>query len=152
MTGVEEWRACPGFEGWYEVSELGRVRRIRKAGGAATGRVLRPCSGATGYLQVGLSVRRKYTTRMVHVLVARAFLGPAPVGKEVNHKDGDKRNPALSNLEYVTRSENIRHSYALGLHPGTRGGSFRVRRRAKVLEYKRMRAALVPYLTAAVQS
>ena len=52
---------------------------------------------------------------MIHRLVVDTFLQGVPRGKEVNHKDGDKTNNKLSNLEIITRSENMKHAYALGL-------------------------------------
>lgn len=51
----------------------------------------------------------------VHVLVAESFIGPKPPGIDVNHKDGNKQNNCLSNLEYLTRSENHRHAFRIGL-------------------------------------
>lgn len=53
-------------------------------------------------------------TLPVHVLVAHAFIGPKPLGREINHIDYDHTNNLPSNLEYVTTLENIRHSYAHG--------------------------------------
>jgi hypothetical protein len=53
---------------------------------------------------------------MVHVLVAQAFLGPCPLGMEVNHKDANGLNPAADNLEYTTRSGNAVHAFTKGCH------------------------------------
>ena len=106
----------------YEVSDLGRVRRIR------TGNILKPYVRKTGYHTVNLYVTEggtpigtshfSFVVRRVHVLVAEAFLGPKPQGMDVNHVDGDKGNNALSNLEYMTRSANHRHAYDTGLKHG----------------------------------
>lgn len=57
----------------------------------------------------------KTTTQRVHSLIALTFLGERPCGMQVNHKDGNKLNNAISNLEYVTISENIKHAYKNGL-------------------------------------
>jgi len=62
----------------------------------------------------------KYHTTRVHRWIALAFLGH-PNGREINHKDGNKQNNAISNLEYCTRSENILHAYKYGLEVAPRG-------------------------------
>jgi transcriptional regulator with XRE-family HTH domain len=71
---------------------------------------LKPAMGTDGYPFVALckdGIRRQFT---LHELVTDAFLGKRPKGLEVNHKDGNKTNPRLENLEYVTKSENTQHS------------------------------------------
>ena len=103
----EEWRPVLGYEGFYEVARRGLVRRI------GAGRALKAGSRKGPYPRVSLCRGGIVRRLLVHVLVARAFLGPCPEGYEVNHRDGDKTRPGASNLEYVTRSENIRHSYAV---------------------------------------
>lgn len=112
---AEAWRPVVGYEGVYSVSSLGRVRRDAGGRGARAGYVLRSTLMKTGYLRVGLVRDGKQETRTVHSLVADAFLGPRLPGMTVNHRDGDKANPALSNLEYVTYGENNSHALRLGL-------------------------------------
>lgn len=107
---AETWAPVAGYEGWYEVSDLGRVRRV----GAPQCRRLH--SQAGGYVSVRLG--RPGTdkkTLQVHVLVAKAFLGPRPAGRQVNHKDANKHNPRLDNLEYVTPARNREHAIGLGI-------------------------------------
>lgn len=119
----EAWAIVEGYESLYEISSLGRVRRVGRAtrngdrygGGARIGRVLAHLSQRGGYIAVQLWKDGRMRRFLLHVLVARAFIGRPPPGTEVNHIDGNKRNPAASNLEYVTRSENIRHAYRTGL-------------------------------------
>ena len=76
-------------------------------------RVLRPRTHPSGYLYYGLFIGKGKTKQRLwrrgHRLVAQTFLGKIPKGKEVNHKDGDKHNNSLANLEYLTRSENQLH-------------------------------------------
>lgn len=109
--------------GEYEVSDLGRVRStgVTILRTSATGRVhqvtfppkvLSP-GMARGRLQVRIHGKRMY----VHRLVALAFCPGNAAGKEVNHINGDPADNRATNLEWVTRSENLRHSYGLGLHP-----------------------------------
>ncbi|MBY6273488.1 MAG: hypothetical protein CW346_14925 [Bacillaceae bacterium] len=102
---TEEWRSISGFEGKYEVSNLGRIRKIIATQGSRPG-VLRPYVGSDGYLYVDLYKGGKRYRKLVHRLVAEAFLGHLPPGKVVNHKDHDRTNARVSNLEYVTISEN----------------------------------------------
>lgn len=66
-----------------------------------------------GYCQVAVGYPQKM--QLIHVLVTVAFLGDCPNGKEVNHKNGDKSDNRLTNLEYVTHSENMKHAFASGL-------------------------------------
>lgn len=108
---MEEWRAI--HFGNYEVSNLGNVRVVV---GKRPGSLKKASRSSTGYYIVGLSYQGKCTTSLVHRLVAAAFLGECPAGYEVNHKDGNKANNRLENLEYVTRKENARHAFDMGLN------------------------------------
>lgn len=105
---MEEWRPVVGFEGLYEVSSLGRVRSFRRC---AAGRLLRPGIASNGYPTVALG---RGNTRTLHSLVADAFLGPCPAGHEIRHKDGRRDNPALDNLCYGTRHDNIKDAVRHG--------------------------------------
>ncbi|MBU1173702.1 MAG: HNH endonuclease [Proteobacteria bacterium] len=110
----EEWRAAFGHDDWYDVSNMGRIRRTAGGGGATIGRVLKQSVTNTGYYRVCLCINTKRSYEAVHRIVLSSFLGACPDGKQVNHIDGDKSNNRLENLEYVTRSENIRHSFDNG--------------------------------------
>lgn len=120
----EEWHPLVGWEGWYEVSDLGRVRRIAPAphgGMGFPGRLLKSCLLNTGYLVVHLSREGKSKSVHVHRAVAEAFLGPCPVGHEVNHRNGIKADNRMVNLEWATASRNTRHAFATGLYLPPRG-------------------------------
>lgn len=106
----EQWKAIPGYEGVYEVSDQGRVRSVRRATNTYPGRVLKTSKNRREYHRVSLSKDGRTRTASVHRLVVIAFLGNRPE-MEVNHIDGDKSNNKLENLEYVTRSENERHAH-----------------------------------------
>ncbi len=80
-----------------------------------TGRVLRPMTITGGYYMVHLRKDGLTVPCKIHRLVAEAFIGPAPEGLQVNHRDGVKTNNRAENLEWVTRSENMQHAYAMGL-------------------------------------
>ena len=99
----EEWRPVPGWS-QYEASSEGRVRHVR------TKRVRTVFWHRTGYGFLVIGPRKNRQTWGVHQLVAAAFLGGCPPGKEVNHKDTIKRNNHPSNLEYETRQGNIAHA------------------------------------------
>ena len=108
---TEEWRAVIGYEGWYSVSNLGRVRRDRRGPHTRIGKILRPTIKPSGYAVVTLNRNGVGHVVHIHSLVAKAFL---KCRCQVNHKDCDKVNNALENLEYVSPLENIRHSIANG--------------------------------------
>jgi len=109
----ETWLPAVGYEEHYEVSDLGRVRRIRARTNTYAGKVLKPHNDGGGYPSVELCAWGARRRIKVHRLVARAFLGPCPEDMEVNHKDGVRSNAAVANLEYVTKSENKLHSIRL---------------------------------------
>jgi len=111
----ERWKPVVGCEGAYEVSSRGRIKRVMASPGAVVGRILRQSISDRGYPVVSLRrAGRKYTAR-IHCIVAAAFLGPRPPGKEVHHIDGVKDNNHWTNLRYVTRSENVAHAFRSGL-------------------------------------
>jgi hypothetical protein len=116
---METWRAVAGYEGLYEVSDLGRVRSLPRDNGlngtAAGGRVLKgTLSVAAGYVSVKLSANGRKKTMNVHSLVATTFLGPRPEGLVVRHLDGDTCNNNLTNLRYGTPSQNGRDTVRHG--------------------------------------
>lgn len=122
---TERWLPVVGYEGWYEVSDQGRVRRVKAAPGAQVGYILQPARMQIGYHMVTLSKNssKNRERKYVHDLVAAAFVGPRPKGQQINHKDGDKARSWADNLEYVTQAENARHASRLGLMPrGTKNG------------------------------
>lgn len=103
----EEWRPVVGWEGVYEVSDAGRVRRIKESG---KGRppvpyIIKPEIN-NGYLKVTLKYNGRKGKMWVHRAVAFAFLGKPPPGHEVAHGDGIGVNCHLSNLRWATKSEN----------------------------------------------
>lgn len=106
---TEVWKAVVGYEGVYEVSSLGRVKRVAPGGNAVVGRIRKP-SDCHGYTFVALHRNGKRRPYRIHRLVMAAFIGPLPEGKQANHKNGDKTDNRPENLEYVTPSENRLHS------------------------------------------
>lgn len=129
---TEQWRAVPfgEYEGFYEVSSFGRVRsverqvRVRASTRRAHYRThsaafLKGTIGHRGYVYVTLAVERRRRTYRVHELVLAAFRGPRPEGWVCNHKDGDKTNNVITNLEYTSYSGNLQHAYDTGLRTVT---------------------------------
>lgn len=102
---IEEWRPVVGSGGKYQVSNLGQVK-------GPTGRLLKHYITRDGYHDVSLCIHSKEVQRKVHRIVAEAFLpedyAPYPE-KEVNHKDGNKDNNCVDNLEMVTHQGNMNH-------------------------------------------
>lgn len=109
----EIWKEC--LDGWYEVSNLGNVRRAKPGRSTWIGRRLKNKPNSDGYPTVTYSIHSKTKHATVHGLVAGAFLGPCPPGLEVNHKDGVKNNNDSTNLEYMSRKGNIHHAFRTGL-------------------------------------
>jgi hypothetical protein len=103
---TERWLPVPGYDGAYEVSDLGRVRSNKLYHGTSR-RLLALASDGYGYLQVTFSRNGKTSTRKVHQLVMLAFVGPPPLGMEVRHGPRGKLDNRLVSLCYGTRTENI---------------------------------------------
>ena len=97
---METWRSIPGWEGLYEVSDLGRVRSVLRRQGCRA-KVLTPSVSVHGYYVVNLSRACRPEHRRVHKLVAEAFLGPCPEGQVVDHVNGDKLDNRLGNIRYI---------------------------------------------------
>ena len=106
MIEIEEFRDIPGYEGMYEVSNLGRVKNVE------TGRILKPGKDRYGYLKVVLCKNGTRKTIKVHRLVALTFLPNPNNYPEVNHRDEDKTNNTVDNLEWCTRDYNNNYSLA----------------------------------------
>ncbi len=122
---VEKWKPVVGYEGLYEVSDNGNVRgcdRLRSDGRHSIKSKIRKASVRNGYKIVLLCKGGIKTCFTVHKLVAEAFFGKQP-GKQVNHKDGNKFNNTLDNLEWTTPRENTQHAYANGLVKHYKGES-----------------------------
>ena len=121
---VEEWRAVIGFEGLYEVSNIGRCRSLPreinyqndfvKRVGNWKGKLLKPTKKEDGYLRYNLSIKGKTTRYYAHRMVALAFVLNLKNKKYVNHIDSVRDNNLMTNLEWVTNSENLLHSYKHG--------------------------------------
>jgi hypothetical protein len=110
---MEVWKRIPNFSR-YEASSEGRLRSLNYKNSGKV-KVLKPAETG-GYLKTMLlSDNGKYRSRYVHVFVCTAFKGKKPEALEINHIDGNKLNNAVVNLEYITKSENIKHAYRLGL-------------------------------------
>lgn len=112
---MEIWKSVVGYEGSYEVSNLGRVRSLDRVlvntlgiSRRAKGRILKQQSCSNVYLFVCLG---KNNPKLLHRLVAISFLPNEKNLPQVNHIDGDKTNNCVSNLEWVSCSENHKHSY-----------------------------------------
>ena len=109
----EVWRDIEGFEGRYQVSNLGRVLSLMTNHGKPQRKI--KAQYARKYAAVNLSIKDQNYTKDIHRLVAVAFV-PNPDNKPmVNHIDGVKLNNNASNLEWSTCSENHKHAYASGL-------------------------------------
>lgn len=108
---MEEWRIIEEFSN-YAVSDMGRIKRIKKGRRTQIGLVLQQRKNRCGYMYLSLCKNGTHT-RTIHRLVLKAFIGNNDL--DCNHIDGDKSNNKLENLEYCTKSENMIHAYKNGL-------------------------------------
>lgn len=115
----EEWRPVVGYQDWYSVSNIGRVRRDMAGTRTKPGRLLKSWVEQNGYVRVGLSRGTHQSLRFhfVHKLVAEAFIGARPDGHGINHLNGDKTDNRPANLEWSTPKRNSEHAVQTGLMP-----------------------------------
>lgn len=112
---MEEWKAIPGYEGYYEASTLGRIRSVSRVAIGRWGHnrrfshVLKPNKVHCDYLQVRFSINGVKSQPSVHRLVAMTFLPNPDNLPQVNHKDGNAGNNTVENLEWCTASQNCWH-------------------------------------------
>lgn len=113
----EEWRPVHDYEGFYEVSDLGRFRRVGAGQGAVAGRLVSTGRrNAKGYVVIEFCRADQKRRLLAHQVVARAFIGEPPSPTHgVNHIDGVKTNNSATNLEWSTRAENNAHAKRIGL-------------------------------------
>lgn len=114
-----KWLPCPGFENSYEVSNYGQVRSIDRycsgRKGLIKGQIIHSDLNQKGYPQLRLYNSNKKYVRNQHRLVALAFIPNPNNLPQVNHIDGNKENNCVTNLEWISNSDNMRHAYKLGL-------------------------------------
>lgn len=118
------WKDIEGYEGLYQVSNLGRVKSLERLVTQRPGvtytrpeQIIKHNSGAKlkGYPNLNLCRNGRVVNALIHRLVAQAFI-PNPDNKRcINHIDGDKNNFKISNIEWVTHSENTKHAFRTGL-------------------------------------
>ena len=124
----EEWRDVVGYEGLYQVSNMGRVKSLSRRIVYKDGReynypskVMKNQKVSTGYRSVTLYRVNGKKQYYVHRLVAETFIPNPNNLSDVNHKDGCKTNNILSNLEWCSHSDNQKHAYKNGLNWGSHG-------------------------------
>lgn len=106
----EIWKDVVGFEGYYQVSNTGKVLSLRRS------KLLKPKTDKDGYFEVVLCVCNERTYKRVHRLVAEAFIPNEEILPLINHKDSNKQNNTPSNLEWCSPTHNIVHAYKNNKH------------------------------------
>lgn len=111
----EQWKPIKGYEGLYEVSDLGRVR------GIISGRILAAYKGSSGYLRIDLWKNGSKKVHRLHRLVLEAFQGDPPPGLQCRHLNHNKEDCSLGNLEWNTQQVNIQDNFERGACNAPRG-------------------------------
>lgn len=119
MENQEEiWKDIPGYEGYYQISNLGRVRSVKRKIKYSNeifhsydGKILKNKLGKQGYFYIKLCIHKKYKNIKIHNLISNAFIPNIENKPEINHKNGIRTDNRIENLEWCTRSENILHAY-----------------------------------------
>ena len=113
----EIWKDIKGYEGLYQISNLGRVKSISRKINTFYGyrktkeKILKSSYDKDGYLKITITNNWKHKTHKIHRLVAEAFI-PNPDNKPtINHIDGNKLNNSIDNLEWATRKEQTKHMH-----------------------------------------
>lgn len=149
---MEKWKDIAGYEGLYQISNMGRVKsleRFKPNGQIVPEKIKTPSAKSNNYLALQLYKNNKPKNCYIHRLVAEAFI-PNPQNKEtVNHINGDKHDNSVENLEWSTYTENNHHATQTGLngteHMRNKKGSMRILQYDEnmnlIAEYPSMREA-----------
>lgn len=122
MILMEQWKDVEGYEGMYQVSNLGRVKSLSRKRAIGSNwriieeRILKPQNAKDGYKQVNLCRDGRQKSVTVHRLVAETFIDNPDNKKTINHISGIKEDNRLINLEWMSQTENNRHAIAMGLN------------------------------------
>ena len=116
---AEIWKDILGYEGLYRISNLGNVMSVKRK------KLIKSDKRKDGYIQVHLVKNKKMHNCLLHRLLAIAFIDNTNNYEFINHKDGNKSNNVITNLEWCTKKENILHAYNNGL----------IKKRKKVYQY-----------------
>ena len=124
----EIWKDVEGYEGYYQISNLGNIRSldrvITRSDGVThlrKGRAMAKRISSDGYIIAKLSMNGKSKSIGVHILVARHFIPNPDNCPEVNHKDCNRKNNSVGNLEWCTHQQNVKYSADLGHYKGRNG-------------------------------
>lgn len=124
----EIWKDIEGYEGYYQISNLGNVKSLARNVIRSDGviqpykeRIMDKRVSTDGYYIAKLTVNRKSKSIGIHILVARHFIPNPDNLPEVNHKDLDRKNNRVDNLEWCTHQDNVRYSWERGRYKGKSG-------------------------------
>lgn len=122
----EIWKDITGYEGLYQVSSLGNVKSLDRyvkhyRGGNCfkKGATLKPSKNRKGYYLIVLAKEGISRSKSIHRIVAETFIPNQQNKPQVNHKDGNKTNNSVQNLEWATQEENMTHAFENGLNKGS---------------------------------
>jgi len=116
----EVFKDILNYEGMYQVSNLGKIKSLK----GKKEKFLKPSNTTHGYLKVNLNKNGIQKTFKLHRLIAEHFIKKIDGKEIINHIDGNKRNNNISNLEWCTHSENIKHAYKTGLKKPKSGNQY----------------------------
>lgn len=125
---MENWKDVPGYEGLYQISNLGNVKSLY------SNKILKPSIDKYGYTRFSATKDKIQKTLIIHRLVAKLFIPNPNNLPQVNHKDGNKNNNCKNNLEWCTDSDNKKHAYKTGLM--TPGNQYSKRIKQDLPRYK----------------
>lgn len=115
---MEIWKDVVGYEGLYQVSNLGNVKRVGSFRGVNKAYLnnyyLKPLDNGKGYFRIKLTVNNKSKRVMLHRIIAEAFIENQNQYPCINHINGNKKDNRIENLEWCTQSQNCLHSVKMG--------------------------------------
>ena len=112
---IEIWKDIPSYEGLYQASNYGNIKRLHKDYRCKPYKILKPQKSGN-YYTVTLSKNGISVQYTVHYLIAKTFILNVENKSQINHKDGNKLNNTIENLEWVSNSENTKHAYDNNLY------------------------------------